>query len=72
MQKEKTFKRMLRRCMRKQQKNMQMEMPAYATYLHAVVQLVVGSLYLRSGIIPDLTSTDDGIFTYMHLVKNAL
>jgi len=53
-------------------KNMQMEMPAYATYLHVVVQLVVVSLCLRSGIIPDLTSTDDSIFTYMHLVMNAL
>jgi len=57
---------------KKKQKNMQMEMPANATYLHAVVQLVVVSLCLRSGIIPDLTSTDDSIFTYMHLVMNAL
>ena len=32
-------------------KNMQMEMPdlKHATYLHAVVQLVVVSFYLRSG-----------------------
>ena len=45
--KEKTFKRMLRTSIKK---TMQMEMPdlKHATYLHAVVQLVVVSLCLRS------------------------
>jgi len=59
---------------KKMHKNMQMGMPdlKHATCLHAVVQLVVVSLCLRSGIIPDLTSTDDSIFTYIRLVMNSL
>jgi len=56
------------------EKNMQMEMPdlKHATCLHAVLQLVVVSLCFRSGIITDLTSTDDSIFTYIRLVMNSL
>ena len=53
---------------------MQMEIPdlKHATCLHAVVQPVVVFLCLRSGIIPDLSSTDDSIFTYIRLVMNSL